>query len=102
MAHSRANVRVIEVEHLVVEGLQRAFGEGDQPDRKVQAGQPRGRFDQMGQVLEVDLDVAALADAPHGGDETDSGIGLDHIVKTFCYTVIVGRVCSASATLASG
>src|SRR5262249_61087220 len=29
-------------------------------------------------VLEVDLDVLALADATHGGDEADAGVGLDH------------------------
>jgi hypothetical protein len=29
-------------------------------------------------VLEVDLDVAALADAAHGGDEAHRGIRLDH------------------------
>ena len=60
IAHSRANVRVVEVEHLVVERLQRALGEGDQPDREVQARQPRGGLHQVGEVLEVDLDVARL------------------------------------------
>ncbi len=71
-------VRVIEVEHLVVEGLQGAFGEGDEPDGQVQAGEPGGRFDEMGQVLQVDLDISPGADTPNGGDETNSRIGFDH------------------------
>ena len=69
---------VIEVEHLVVERLQSTFGKGDEPDRKVQAGEPGGRLDEMGQVLQVDLDISPGADAPHGGDETNSRIGFDH------------------------
>src|SRR5262249_24438636 len=69
---------VVQIEDLVVESLERSFRKGDQADGKVQAGQPRGRLDQVGEVLEVDLDVLALADATHGGDETDAGVGLDH------------------------
>src|SRR5947208_16937297 len=29
-------------------------------------------------MLEIDLDVLALADAAHGGDEADGGVRLDH------------------------
>src|SRR2546425_2603008 len=72
---------VVEVEHLVVERLQRALGERDQPHGNVERRQPRGRFHQVAQVLEVDLDVLALADAAHGGDETDGGVGLDHAAE---------------------
>src|SRR5262249_60473035 len=68
--------RVVEVEYLVVERLQRALREGDEPDGNIEAREPRCRFDQVREVLEVDLDVAALADAAHGGDETHRGIRL--------------------------
>src|SRR5439155_62074 len=30
------------------------------------------------EVVEVDLDVLALADPPDGRDQTDGGVGLDH------------------------
>ena len=55
----------------------------------------------MGQVLQVDLDISPCADAPHGGDETNSRIGFD-MLGAFCYTMTAGSVCNASATLASG
>ncbi len=70
--------RVIQVEHLVVEGLQSALRERDQPHREVQARQPRRGLHQVREVLEVELDVLALADAAHGGDEADRGVRLDH------------------------
>jgi hypothetical protein len=69
---------VVEIEHLVVEGLQRAFGKGDQPDGQIQARQPRRGLHQVRQVVDVDLDVCALPDAAHGRDQPDGGVGLDH------------------------
>ena len=69
---------VVQVQHLVVERLERALGERDQPDRDREARQPGGGLDQVVQVLEVDLDVPALPDAPHRGDEPDGGVRLDH------------------------
>src|SRR5215472_16112886 len=71
--------RVIEIEHLVVEGLERAFREGDEAHGKIEARQPRRGLHQMREKLEVDLDVLALADPADGGDEADGGVGLDHV-----------------------
>ena len=70
--------RVIEVEHLVVECLKSSLGKGDQSDRKVEAREPGRRLHHVREVLEVDLDVPALADAAHGGDQADGGVGFDH------------------------
>src|SRR6185295_17162072 len=67
-----------EIEHLVVEPLQRALGEGDKPHGQIEARQPSRRLHEVRQVLEIDRDVLALADAAHGGDETDGGVRFDH------------------------
>ena len=69
---------VVQVEHLVVEALQRTLRDGDQPDRQVQAGQPGRRLDQVRDVLDVDADLVAVANAPHGGHQADGLIRLDH------------------------
>src|SRR5439155_21174236 len=69
---------VVEVEHLVIERLQRALGEGDETYGQVEARQPGGGLHEVREVVEVDLDVLALADSPDGGDQTDGGVGLDH------------------------
>src|SRR5215472_8517806 len=71
--------RVIEIEHLVVEGLERAFREGDEAYGEIEARQPRRGLHQVREMLEVDLDVLALADPADGGDEADGGVGLDHV-----------------------
>ena len=68
---------VVQVEDLVVEPLQRAFWDGDQADRQVQAGQPGRGLDQVRQVLEVDTDVLAAADAAHRGNQAQGLIRLD-------------------------
>src|SRR2546426_8162949 len=70
--------RVVEVEHLVVERLQCALREGDEAHGQVEAREPGGGLHEMGEVVEVELDVLALADPPDGGDQTDGGVGLDH------------------------
>src|SRR5450432_164688 len=69
---------VIEVKDFVVETLQRALGDRDEPHRQVQAGQPRCGFDQVREVLEVRLDLTTVADATHGGYQAQGLIGLDH------------------------
>src|SRR5215469_11877587 len=69
---------VVQVENLVVEALQGAFRDGDEPDGKIKAGQPGSRLDQLRDVLEVDGDLIAVPDAPHGGNQADGLIGLDH------------------------
>src|SRR5262245_56686069 len=69
---------MIQVEHLVVEALERALREGDEPHGDVEAGQPGGGLHQMREVVQIDLDVLALADPPNGGNEADGGIRLDH------------------------
>ena len=72
---------VIEVEHLVVEPLQRSLGHGDQPDRQVQAGQPRRGLDQVREMLEVRLDLVTAADAAHRRNQAEGLIRLDHGVS---------------------
>ena len=69
---------VVEVQHLVVERLERSLREGDQPDRDREARQPRSRLHEMVEMLEVDLDVPPLPDPPHRGDEADCHVRLDH------------------------
>src|SRR5207248_8411158 len=65
--------RVIEVEHLVVERLERALGERDEAHGQIEAREPRRGLHEMREVLEVDLDVLAAPDAPDGGYEADGG-----------------------------
>src|SRR5262249_30268412 len=74
---------VVEVEDLVVEALQGAFGDGYEPHRQVHAGQPRRRLDQMRDVLQVHRDLTAVTDAAHGGDQAYGLIGLDHGYSLF-------------------
>src|SRR5260370_22770268 len=69
---------VIKVEDLIVEALQGAFGDRDEAPRQVQAGQPRCGLDQVREVLEVRLDLVAVTDAAHGGDQAQGLIRLDH------------------------
>ena len=69
---------MIQIQDFIVESLQRAFRDGDQAHRKAEARQPRRRLDEVRQVLQVDLDVLALADAAHGGDEANGRVWLDH------------------------
>src|SRR5580704_2024927 len=69
---------VIEVENLVVETLQCAFGYSDEPYRQVQAGQPRRGLDQVREMLEIRLDLTAMADAAHRRYQAEGLIGLDH------------------------
>src|SRR5262249_9756531 len=69
---------VVDVEDLVVESLQGAFGDGDEPHRQVQAGQPRCRLDEVREMLEVRAYLIAAPDATHGGDQAQGLIRLDH------------------------
>ena len=62
--------RVVQVEHLVGEALQRALGQQHQAHRQVEAGEPRRRRDQVAEVVEVALDLGPLADA---ADRAESG-----------------------------
>ena len=71
-------LHVIQVQDLIVETLQRALGKGNQSHRQIQARQPGCRLHQVRQMLEVEHDVLALANAAHGGDEADGRIRLDH------------------------
>ncbi len=69
---------VIDVEHLVVEALERALGDRDQPHRNVEVRQPERRLGQAFQVFEVLRHVLAAADPPEARDQSDRGIGFDH------------------------
>ena len=71
--------RVVEVEHLVVEALQRALRDRDQAHRQVEPSEPRGRRHEVVEVLEAALDVLAAPDAPDGGNEPDRLIRLNHV-----------------------
>ena len=71
-------VGVIDVEHLVVEPHQRAFGDRQQPHRDVEIGQPERRLGQALEVLDIVLDVVAPADAVEGRNEADGVVWLDH------------------------
>jgi hypothetical protein len=70
---------VVEVEHLVVEALQRALRDRDQAHGQIEPAQPRRRRHEVVEVLEVAADVLAAADAPHGGNEPDRLIRLNHV-----------------------
>jgi hypothetical protein len=70
-------LRVVGVEHLVGEALQRALGDRDVADGVVEARQPRRRLHAAVDVLDVALDVRARAGAPYGGDEPDGHVRLD-------------------------
>src|SRR6516225_4655144 len=98
IAHSRERL-VIEIEDLVVEALQGTFRNGDQAYRQVQAGQPRRGLDQVRDVLDVDADLVAVADAPHGGNQADGLVGLDHdrpfgALFPLFYPTVPFRVCT--------
>src|SRR5439155_20477928 len=69
---------VVEVEDLVVEGLERALREGDETHGNGEAREPGRRLHQVTEVVEVDLDVAPLADPAHGRDQPHRHVRLDH------------------------
>ena len=46
-------LHVVEVEHLIVEGLQGALRQRDQAHRQIETGEPGGGLAHVGQVLEV-------------------------------------------------
>src|SRR5450755_3773343 len=69
---------VIQVEHFVVEALQRALGKGDQLDGQIKAGEPGGGFNEVFQMLNIALNVGARANAAHGRDKANGGVGLNH------------------------
>src|SRR5207302_1581694 len=68
-------LRVVEVEDLVVEALERPLGQRDEPDRQVEARQPGGGLDQVSEVLEVEPDVPPVANGAAGGNDPDDRIG---------------------------
>src|SRR5262249_4926042 len=94
-------VHVVEVKDLVVEALECAFGDRDQPDREVETGQPGCGFDQVLEVLEICLDVLALPDSTHCRDETDGGVWAYHGVlppsARFCTFRPLGKVALRAA-----
>src|SRR4051812_40423301 len=69
---------VIEVEHLVVERLEGALWNRDQSHGQIEAGEPRCGLNEVGDVIEVLLDLGAIADAPDGGDQANGGVRLWH------------------------
>src|SRR5204862_7430888 len=69
---------VVQIEDFIIECLEATLGHGDQANRYIQARQPGGSFDQVRNVVQVFLDVGAVADAPDSWDQSDGGIGLGH------------------------
>src|SRR5207302_6591521 len=57
--------RMVQVEDLVGEALQGAFGQRDESHRQIQARQPRRGRDQVADVVQVALDLGALTDTSH-------------------------------------
>src|SRR5262249_7037410 len=78
---------VIDVENLVVKALQRAFGDGDKPNRNVEARQPERRLCQAFQMLQVLLDVLASANAPETRDQSYCRVRFDHCPPPGDYVV---------------
>ncbi|MGV6876190.1 hypothetical protein ACUSIJ_26365 [Pseudochelatococcus sp. B33] len=74
---------MVEIEHLVVEALEPPFGDDQQTHRNIEARQPGGGLGQMTQMIDVRHDVFALANAPHGRDQTNAIVRLDHGVVPF-------------------
>jgi hypothetical protein len=75
---------MIEVKYFIVEPLKRSFRERNQSNRKVKTRKPGSGLDEMLQVFEVAFDIIAFADASHGGDESDSSVGLNHRLLLCC------------------
>ena len=93
---------VIEIEHLVVETLQCALGQRDQTHRQLEARQPRGRLDEMAQVLEVDRNILALANSAHGRNQPNGSIGPKHDRYAWRALTFLFFLDSASLRLRSG
>jgi hypothetical protein len=70
-------LRVVGVEDLVREPLQRALRDRDVAHGVVEARQPRRRLHHPVDVLDVALDVGARPGSPHGRDEADGHVRLD-------------------------
>jgi hypothetical protein len=71
---------VIEVQDFVIECLERALGQRDQPHRQVETREPGRGFAHMRYMLEVEPDVLAFADSTHGRDQADRRVRLAHRV----------------------
>ena len=83
----RAGMReflVIEVENLVVEALQRAFGNRDQANRNVEVGQPIRRVGEAFEMFEIFFDFGATAHAPKGRNQSDRVIRFNHRLSPKC------------------
>src|SRR5580658_11176226 len=87
-------IGVVDVEHLVVESHQRAFGDRQKPHRDVEIGQPERRLGQALEMLDIVLDVVAPANAVEGRDEADGVVWLAHDG----YAATLGRPASAMAS----
>ena len=77
-------LHVVEVEYLVVEGLQCALGQRDQAHRQIEAGEPGRGLAHVGHVLEVQLDIFALAYSAHRRNQPDGGVGFNHHAALLC------------------
>ena len=71
-------LRVVQIKHLVVEGLQGAFRKSNQPHRNIKGRKPTGSLHQVVQMIEIDFDVLAAADSPNRRNEPDCCVGFDH------------------------
>ena len=86
---------VIEIEHLVGKALERPFRHGDQPHRQVEAREPGGGGDHVGDVLEIALDLGPLADAANGRDHANGRVRLNHAFPPALDEMIGRGACKA-------
>jgi hypothetical protein len=72
-------LRMVEIENLVVESLQRTFRDGDQAHRNVEIRKPVGGVRETFDMLEVLVHVLPPTNAPESGDQSHGSVRLDHL-----------------------
>jgi amidase len=82
---------VINVEYLVVEPLQCALGNGDEPNWNFQVGEHRRRLREMSEVIQVLLDIVPPTSAPKCRYQANGGIGLNHRTPPFAALPVSSR-----------
>src|SRR5690242_15066871 len=73
-----SKLHMIEVEDFIIKGLQRTFGEGNESNRKIQAGKPGSSFDEVREMFEVMFDISAGANPSHRRNESNCSVRFNH------------------------